>query len=143
MIIIGMLLSLAATSLFCWLLFTLAVYALPVLGGASAAILAYRIGAGFPVAFLFGLATARLTLGFGRVLLETARTRRARNLFALAFVLPATIAGYHAVHGIAKLTIPSPIWQVAFSIAGAAAIGAIALGRVTAAAASRPSPAIG
>ena len=62
-------------------------------------------------------------------------------LIALAFVVPAALAGYHATHGIVTHTMPSEAWQVVFSIIGAIAVGATAFMRVTAMAAAAPPPA--
>ena len=47
MIFLGILLSIAAIGFFCWLLFTLAVFALPFFAGVSAGIWAYHTGAGW------------------------------------------------------------------------------------------------
>jgi hypothetical protein len=130
MIVLGIVLSIAAIGLFCWLLFTLAVFALPCLTGIFAGNLAYDTGAGLPGAILIGLATAGLTLGFGQALLASARPLWARVLIAFVFVAPATIAGYHATHGIVRHTMPSVLWQTLFSLLGAIAVGATALVRV-------------
>ena len=46
--IIAILGSITAIAVLCWLLFTLAIYALPALGGVAAGIWAYQTGAGLP-----------------------------------------------------------------------------------------------
>ncbi|WP_068077361.1 hypothetical protein [Novosphingobium lentum] len=130
MIILGMLLSIAVIGFFCWLLFTLAVFALPFFVGVSAATWAYDTGAGWLGAILVGLVAAGLTLGLGQVLLMIVQPLWARLLIALAFVAPAVLAGYHATHGIVKHTMPSEIWQMAFSIVGAIAVGVTAFFRI-------------
>lgn len=143
MIILGILLSIAAIGFFCWLLFTLAVFALPFFVGVSAGTWAYHTGAGWFGAILVGLTAAGLTLGLGQVLLMTIRPIWARLLIALAFVAPAVFAGYHATHGIVKHTMPSETWQMAFSIIGGAAVGVTAFARVTGMAATdRSSPSL-
>ena len=48
MMFIGILFSIAAIGVLCWLLFTLAVFALPVFAGATAGAWAYQTGAGWP-----------------------------------------------------------------------------------------------
>ena len=55
MIFIGILLSMATIAFFCWLLFTLAVFALPLFAGITAGTWAYGTGAGWPGAILVGL----------------------------------------------------------------------------------------
>ncbi len=132
MIFIGILLSIAAIGLFCWLLFTLAVFALPLFAGVTAGLWAYDTGAGWLGALLVGAVAAGLTFGIGQFLLGSVRPLWARILIAVAFVAPAAIAGYHATHGIVKHTMPSEGWQVAFSIIGAVAVGVTALMRLVA-----------
>lgn len=130
MIVLGILLSIAAIGFFCWLLFTLAVFALPLFVGVSAGTWAYHTGAGWLGAVLVGLSAAGLTLGLGQILLMTIRPLWARLLIALAFIAPAVFAGYYATHGILKHTMPSETWQMTFSVIGAIAVGVTAFARV-------------
>ena len=140
MLVLGILLSIAAIAVFCWLLFTLALFALPFFVGVTAGDLAYRTGAGLPGAFLVGLAAAGLTLGLGEILLGSVRPLWARLIIVSVFVGPAVIAGYHATHGIVKHTMPSETWQTVFSGLGAIAVGAMAFVRVAGmAGAARPT----
>jgi hypothetical protein len=138
MIILGILVSIAAIGFFCWLLFTLAVFALPFFAGVSLGMWAYHTGAGWLGAIIVGLVGAALTLGIGQFLLIVVQPLWARVLIALVFVAPAAIAGYHATHGIVKHTMPSEAWQIAFSIVGAVAVGATAFMRVAGMAAAAP-----
>lgn len=69
MFIFGIILSIAAIGFFCWLLFTLAVFALPFFAGVTAGGWAYHTGAGWLGAILIGTVAAGPALGFGRVLL--------------------------------------------------------------------------
>ncbi len=128
--IIGIILSIAAIGVFCWLLFTLAVFALPFFAGVSAGTWAFHTGAGWLGSIFVGMIAAGLTLGIGQILLMTVRPVWARLLIALVFVAPAVIAGYHATHGIVKHTMPSETWQFIFSAIGALAVGATAFMRV-------------
>ena len=132
MIILGIVLSFAAIGILCWLLFTLAVFALPFFAGVTAGTWAYDTGAGWLGAILIGMLGAGLTLGVGQLLLGIVRPLWARLLIALAFVAPAAIAGFHATHGIVKHTMPSEGWQLAFSVVGAIAVGVTALTRMVA-----------
>jgi hypothetical protein len=139
MIFIGILASIAVIGGLCWLLFTLAVFALPFFAGVSAGTWAYQTGAGWLGALVVGLAAAALTLGLGQFLLALMRPLWIRLAIALAFVAPAALAGYHATHGIVKHTMPSDTWQLIFSVIGAIAVGITALIRVTAMAAPGPT----
>lgn len=130
MIILAILMSVVAIGFCCWLLFTLAVFALPFFVGISAGSWAYNTGAGWLGAIVVGLIAAGLTLGIGQALLAIVRPTWMKLAIALVFVAPAVLAGYHAVHGIVKHTMPSETWQIAFSVVGAIAVGVTAFLRV-------------
>ena len=138
MIIFGPLLVIVGIGFFCWLLFTLAVFALPFFAGITAGAWAYDTGAGWLGAILVGVVAAGLTLGIGQVLLGIVRPLWARMLIALAFVAPAAIAGYFATHGIVQHTMPSDTWQMVFSVIGAIAVGVTAFAKLTGMASGSP-----
>ena len=137
MTILPILLAITAIVLLCWLLFTLAVYALPLFMGVTAGVFAYQTGAGWPGAILIGAISAAVTLVVGNMLLTSARHPFARMAIALLFVAPAAVAGYYATHGIVRHTGPSEAWQLAFSIIGAIAVGSTAFVRVAQLSAAR------
>lgn len=139
MIILGILLCIAAIGILCWLLFTLAIVALPLFVGVSAGTWAFNTGAGWLGAILVGILAAGLTLGFGQILLGVISPMWAKLAIALVFAAPAIVAGYHATHGIAKHMIPSETWQVVFSVIGAVAVGVTAFLRVAGMAAADQS----
>ena len=139
MIFFGIFFSVAAIGVLCWLLFTLAIYALPAFAGVTAGMWAYDSGAGWPGGIAIGLVAAGLIFGVGQLLLAFARPLWLRIVIALAFVAPAAIAGYHATHGIVKHAMPSENWQIAFSVVGAIAVGVTAFLRISAMAAPEPS----
>ena len=131
MIFLGILASIAAIGFLCWLLFTLAVFALPLFAGVSIGTWAYGTGAGWPGAILIGLVGAALTLGIGQFLLIVVRPLWIRLLVAAAFVLPAAIAGYHAVLSLSQIGVPSLLWREVFAWTGAIFIGGTAWTRMT------------
>lgn len=134
MIILGILLCIVVIGFLCWLLFTLAVFALPFFVGVTAGMWAFNSGAGWLGAIVVGALAAGLTFGIGQLLLGTVRPLWAKLAIALVFVAPAGMAGYHATHGIAIHLMPSEAWQIAFSILGAAAVGVSAFIRIAGAA---------
>lgn len=138
MIVLGILVSIAAIGTMCWLLFNLAVVALPFFIGLNAGTWAYGTGSGWLGAILVGLVAAGLTLAVGQGLLMLIRPIWARLLIALAFVAPAGVAGFYATLGIVKHTMPSETWQIIFSAIGAAAVGVTAFLRVAGMAATGP-----
>ena len=139
MIILGILVSIAAIGTMCWLLFNLAVFALPILIGLNAGIWAYGTGAGWLGGIVVGLLAAGLTLAVGQGLLMLIRPIWARLLIALAFVAPAGMAGVYATLGIVKHMMPSEKWQLIFSVIGAIAVGVTAFLRVAGMAAACPA----
>lgn len=130
MIVLGILVSIAAIGTMCWLLFNLAVFALPFFIGLNTGALAYDTGAGWLGGIVVGLLAAGLTLAVGQGLLMLIRPMWARLLIALAFVAPAGMAGFYATLGIVKHMMPSEIWQLIFSVIGAVAVGVTAFLRV-------------
>lgn len=132
MIVLGTLGSFAAIGLLCWLLFTLAVFALPFFVGMTVGLWSHQAGAGIFAAFLTGAFAAGATFGIGQVLFAVLRSTWLRLLVALAFAAPAALAGFYATRGIVSHTMPSETWQLVFSVIGAAAVGITAFVRVTA-----------
>jgi hypothetical protein len=130
MIIIGIILGVAAIGFLCWILFSLAVYALPFFAALSAGMWAYHINAGPVGAILVGIVAGAATLVAGQVAFAFVRSTWIRIAIALLFAAPAAFAGYYATFGLAKLTIPSGAWQVAFSIFGAIVVGITAWTRM-------------
>lgn len=131
MIVLSILGSLAAIGVLCWLLFTLAAFALPFFMGVTAGTWAHGTGAGWLGAIIVGLLAAGGTFAIGQLLLVVARPLWLKFLVVLAFVAPAVAAGYAATHGIVKHTMPSETWQLIFSGAGALAVGIVAFIRLT------------
>lgn len=131
MIILAILATLAGIAALCWLLFNLAVFALPLFAGVTIGLWAHGTGAGIPGGIIVGAVAAALTFGLFQLLLLVARPAWIKLVVILAFVAPAAVAGYHATFGIVKLTMPSDTWQFVFAIVGAAAIGVTAFMRLT------------
>lgn len=130
MIVLGILVSIAAIGTMCWLLFNLAVFALPFFIGLNAGTWAFGTGVGWLGGIVVGLLAAGQTLAIGQGLLMLIRPIWARLLIALAFVAPGGMAGFYATLGIVKHMMPSETWQFIFSVIGAIAVGVTAFLRV-------------
>ncbi len=139
MIVLGILASLAAIAAMCWLLFNLAVFALPFFIGLHSGIWAYGTGAGWLGAILVGGFAGGLTLALGEALMMLVRPVWARLLIALVFVAPAVLAGFHATLGVTRALMPSETWQLIFAVIGAIAVGIAAFLRVAGMPAAGPS----
>ena len=126
MLVIGLILSGFGIGLFCWLIFMLAVYALPFFVGLSAGMAAFQSGAGVLGGLVCGIAAGALTFVLGQVAFATVRHSVLRVLIAAAFAIPAAVAGYHAVFGLSQVGIPSLMWREGFAWIGAIFIGGTA-----------------
>src|SRR5260221_11632714 len=129
MIVIGIILSFISLGFLCWLLFALAVQALPVFVGLAAGLAAYHSGSGEFGAFLVGLIAGALTLAAGQIAVAAFRSPVIRTAITLVFAVPAAMAGYHAALGLAQLGVPAELRQQAFAGIGAGAGGGDARGR--------------
>jgi hypothetical protein len=130
MIAVGIILSFVSLGFLCWLLFSLAVYALPVFVAFAAGLAAYHSGSGEFGAFLVGLITGALTLAAGQIAVTSFRSLLIRTAIALVFAVPAAMAGYHAALGLAQLGVPAELWRQAFALFGGLAVGATAWARL-------------
>ncbi len=130
MIVFGILSSFAAIGVICWLLFNLAVFALPFFAGVTAGMAAFHSGAGPFGAVSVGIVAGVLTLILGQLVLTLTPSTFVRVAVALLFAAPAAVAGYNAAHGMIALTISSEGWQQAFAILGAIVVGVTALARM-------------
>lgn len=130
MLVLNIVLLLVAVGFLCWLVFTLAVYALPLLTGVTAGLWAYETGTGPVRGFFVGAAAAAAVAIVGQLLFAFARPLWVRVIVAGLFAGPAAVAGYAATLGIARLAIPSETWQMAVAIIGAVAVGFTALFRM-------------
>ena len=93
MIVIGIILSFVSLGFLCWLLFALAVHALPVLVAVTAGVAAYDSGAGEIGAFLVGLIAGALTLAAGQIAVAAFRLPLIRTAIAVVFAMPAGHGG--------------------------------------------------
>jgi hypothetical protein len=130
MIAIGIILSFISLVFLCWLLFALAVQALPVFLAFAAGLAAYHSGSGEIGAFLVGLIAGAFTLAVGQIAVAAFRSPVIRTAIALVFAVPAAMAGYHAALGLAQLGVPAELRQQAFAVIGAVAVGATAWARL-------------
>ena len=106
--------------------FTLAVHALPTFVGLTAGLAAYHGGSGEIGAILVGLIAGALTLAAGQIAVAAFRSPIVRAAIALIFAVPAAMAGYYAALGLAQIGAPAEMWQKAFALIGAIAVGGTA-----------------
>jgi hypothetical protein len=124
MIIIGIILSFVALAYLCWLLFVLAVYALPFFVGTAVALVAYQNGSGPMAAIVIGAIASGVALVAARLAFTTLRSPFVRAVIAWVFAIPAALAGYHAALGLAHIGAAANGWQQAIAVIVAVIVGA-------------------
>lgn len=120
--LIGLALIIVAVFLCFVLLFRLSVHALPLFVAFAAGSATYRAESGIVAALVSATLAAVATIAIAQIALGLARSDHARAAIGLVFSLPAALAGYHAVHGIAAATMPGNAWQATVSLIGATVI---------------------
>ena len=123
---------LAGIGVFCWLLYSAAIYTLPFLVGAFVGLHAEQAGAGPLGGMVLGIAAGALVLFIGRMAFAHARGPVLRMAIALVFAIPAALAGYSATSTLFGLASASEGWRQVLAMAGAMAIGVIAWQRLSA-----------
>ncbi|WP_246784547.1 hypothetical protein [Bradyrhizobium sp. CIR3A] len=131
MLPLGLVLNTLGIGLFCWAIFSLAVYALPFFVALSIGMTAFQSGAGLIGALLIATAGGALTLVLGQVAVAVTRSPALRIAIATSFAVPAAVAGYHVVFALSQIGVPSLVWREAFACLGAVCIGGTALTRLT------------
>lgn len=132
MLALGIVLNIIGLGFFCWVLFTLAIYALPFFVGMTVGLYAHDSGTGPLGAIVFGIVAAAFVLVIGQTIFSLVRTPILRIAVALMFAVPAALAGYYATFGLSGLTMTSDLWRQAFAVIGAGAIGVTAWARLAA-----------
>ncbi len=130
MLIIGLAFSVFGIGFFCWLLFTLAVYALPFFAGVNVFLAAFHSGAGVIGAIVVGVLAGGATLAIGQIVFATVHVPIIRALIALLYAAPAAVAGYYATLGLSQIGVPSETWRVIFAAVGSAVVGGTAWARM-------------
>ncbi|MFN8831624.1 MAG: hypothetical protein ACK50Q_00535 [Labrys sp. (in: a-proteobacteria)] len=104
-------------------LFKLAIFAVPFFVGMQAFMWAMETGAGPIGAVVAGGAAGVTTLVLAQLLFANIRMPPVRMALALGFGIPAAIAGYHVVFGVASLSVSSDVWRIVFALIGGAVAG--------------------
>lgn len=133
---ISAVLSIVGLGIICWVLFTLAVYALPFFVAITVGHYAYTADVGLVGAIAAAFFAGAATLILGQIAFATIRSTPIRLALGALYALPAGIAGFHAVKGLSGLGGADEAWTLAFATVGAIIIGVTAWARV--AALSRP-----
>jgi hypothetical protein len=134
------------TALIAWLVFNLAIYALPMIVAVITAQALHRAGLEWIMAVPAGLLAGVVTFALGQISLALIKSTWARLVIIAAFVAPSAITGFYAAYGLAGTVSHAPLTCSAFGALGAIIVGVTAFARLITpppalAEASRPNPA--
>jgi len=119
-------LSVIGLGFLCWLLFSLAVYALPFFVAVTVGYYAFENGAGPIGAIVVALFTGAAAIILGQVAFATIRSRTIRLTIGALYALPAGVAGFHAVKGLSEAGGAGETWTLVFASVGAIIVGVTA-----------------
>ena len=114
----------------CWLMFTLAVYALPFWIGLSTSLWLHADDHGLLVAIIGGLVAGGVVAALGEVVFARVRSVPLRLAIGLVYAIPAGLAGFHMTRGVAALTGAGETAALALAGLGALVIGVTAWARI-------------
>lgn len=130
--IISTILSLLGLGVICWVLFSLAVYALPFFVAVTVGHTLYTLEVGLIGAIAGAFFTGAATLILGQIAFATIRSMPIRLALGVLYALPAGIAGFHAIKGLSGMGGAGETWTLVFAAIGAVIVGFTAWARVAA-----------
>lgn len=111
-------LSLIGLGFMVWVLFALAVYALPAFVGVTVGMYVYDTEAGVIAALLAGMFAAVFTYLIGQIVFAKVQSVPIRLAIGALFAAPADVAGFSAIKGLSEIDGASEGWTLAFAIIG-------------------------
>ncbi|MBO6756370.1 MAG: hypothetical protein JJ902_08595 [Roseibium sp.] len=127
---ISAILSALGLGVIIYLLFTLAVYALPFFVAVTVGMYVYGADAGLSAAFVSAFFAGAITLIAGQIAFATIRSVPVRFAIGAVYATPAGIAGYHAIKGLSEIGGAGEAWTLVFAWIGAIVVGATAWARI-------------
>lgn len=130
--VVSAILSLFGLGFLCWVLFSLAVYALPVFVAVTVGHYAYVSDAGVFGAVILAFVAGAAALVAGQIAFATIRSVPVRLALGALYAGPAGLAGFYAVKGLSQTGGAGESWTMVFASIGALVIGVTAWARVAA-----------
>lgn len=128
--VFGILLTLFGIGAACALLYNCMVYALPVTVGLWVGFAFIHVGAGAIAAVGAGFLAGGFVFAIRNVGFQASRSAVVRYAIAALFVLPAAYVGYLSTLQLSALEMSSNVWEHAFAVVGAIAVGGTAFARL-------------
>ena len=115
----------------CWILFNLAVYALPFAIGLTSGMYLYETGQGVFLSIIAGLFIGGFIAALGEFAFDRIRSIPIKLAIGLIYAIPAGIAGFHAAKGLAEFGSAGAATITLLSWLGALVVGGTAWARVS------------
>lgn len=128
---VSAILSVLGLGFMVYVLFALAVYALPFFVAVTVGMYVYDSEAGLIAAFVSAFLAGGATLVAGQIAFATIKSVPVRLAIGALFAAPAGIAGYHAIEGLSGIGGAGETWTLVFAWIGAVVVGATAWARIT------------
>lgn len=122
--------GLVALLAFCALLYFCAVYIVPFAVGVWIAFWAMHAGSDEIGGFAIGAAAGVALFLIGKMTFQTSRSSAVRWLIAMAFAIPAAIAGFSLVQQVWPLVMTPTTWQYVVGAMAAVATGSTVIARL-------------
>ncbi|AEQ53603.1 hypothetical protein [Pelagibacterium halotolerans] len=134
-------LSVIGLGFLCWLLFSLAVYALPFFIAVTVGYYAFENGVGLIGAIVVTLFAGTAAFVLGQLAFAIIRSPIIRLALGALYALPAGLAGFQAVKGLSQAGGAGETWTLVFASVGAIIVGVTAWARIASLAGSEsPQP---
>lgn len=127
---VSAILSVLGLGFMVYVLFALAVYALPFFVAVTVGMYVYDSEAGLIAAFVSAFLAGGATLIAGQIAFATIKSAPVRLAIGALFAAPAGIAGYHAIKGLSELGGAGETSTLIFACIGAIVVGATAWARI-------------
>ncbi|WP_299632002.1 hypothetical protein [uncultured Roseobacter sp.] len=123
-------LSIIGLGVLVYVLFSLAVYALPFFVAMTVGLYLYDTETGLIVAILVGLFAGVFTLLIGQVVFAKVQSVPIRLAIGTLYAAPAGIAGFSAIRGLSEIGGASESWTLAFATIGGVIVAGTAWVRI-------------
>lgn len=127
---VSAILSVLGLGFLVYVLFALAVYALPFFVAVTVGMYVHNSEVGPVAAVLSAFLAGGATLVAGQVAFATIKSVPVRLAIGALYAAPAGIAGYHAIKGLSALGGAGETWTLVFAWIGAIVVGATAWARI-------------
>lgn len=127
---VSAMLSVLGLGFMVYVLFALAVYALPFFVAVTVGMYVYDSEASLIAAFVSAFLAGGATLVAGQIAFATIKSVPVRLAIGALFAAPAGIAGYHAIKGLSEIGGAGETWTLIFAWIGAIVVGATAWARI-------------